>query len=373
VFVALRDIRFAKGRFALMGSVVALITLLIVLLSGLTAGLADQSTSAVRNLPADRIAFGTSGDGAPEESYADSTVTRAQLDAWTGAEGVEWAEPVGITQSRVESADGNGTAVALFGVPAEGRLAPEGLVPEDGLVVSEVIAEDFGIATGDTVAVAGTELTVSAVAPTEHYSHTPAVWTDIEVWQGIDPRVRHAEGGDAPIANVIASRLDPQANQEAVSEASDGAVDEVADTVSTTVSGSLKAIGSFSSENSSLVTMQGFLYAISALVIGAFLTVWTIQRSGDIAILKALGGSTRYLLRDALAQALIVLLLGTAVGGAVGVGLGALAASVLPFALTAATTLGPVAAMVVLGMLGAVLAVRRITSVDPLTALGGVR
>src|SRR5699024_4284054 len=41
VFVAFRDIRFAKGRFALMGSVIALITLLIVLLSGLTAGLAD--------------------------------------------------------------------------------------------------------------------------------------------------------------------------------------------------------------------------------------------------------------------------------------------------------------------------------------------
>src|SRR5699024_1665906 len=53
VFVAFRDIRFAKGRFALMGSVIALLTLLIVLLSGLTAGLADQSTSAIRNLPAD--------------------------------------------------------------------------------------------------------------------------------------------------------------------------------------------------------------------------------------------------------------------------------------------------------------------------------
>lgn len=377
MFVALRDIRFAKGRFALMGSVVALITLLIVLLSGLTAGLANQSTSAVRNLPADRIAFGTSGDGAPEESYADSTVTRAQLDAWADAEGVEWAEPVGITQSRVELEDGDGTAAALFGVVSGGQLAPEGLEPEDGLVVSEVIAEDFGIAAGDTVTVAGTELTVSAVAPTEHYSHTPAVWTDIEAWQGIDPRVRHAEGDDAPIANVIAARIDPRAGPEAVAQATDGtvdgAVDGEADTVSTTLSGSLRAIGSFSSENSSLVTMQGFLYAISALVIGAFLTVWTIQRSGDIAILKALGGSTRYLLRDALAQALIVLLVGTALGGAAGVGLGALAASFLPFALTAATTLGPVTAMVVLGMLGAVLAVRRITSVDPLTALGGVR
>ncbi|MGW5878962.1 ABC transporter permease [Nocardiopsis terrae] len=365
MFVALRDIRFAKGRFALMGSVVALITLLIVLLSGLTAGLADQSTSAVENLPAGHIAFGTSGDGAPEESYADSTVTRAQLDAWSAAEGVEWAEPVGVTRSRIELDGGEGAAVALFGVVPGGRLAPEGLGADGGLVVSEEIAEDLGVAEGDTVTVAGTELTVDALAPTEHYSHTPAVWTGIGTWQEVDPRVRHAEGEDAPIANVVASSVGPD-------EAA-GAADEAAGTVSTTLSGSLRAIGSFSSENSSLVAMQGFLYAISALVIGAFLTVWTIQRSGDVAILKALGGSTRYLLCDALAQALIVLLLGTAVGGAAGVGLGALAGSALPFSLTAATTLGPVAAMVVLGMLGAVLAVRRITSVDPLTALGGVR
>ncbi len=373
MFVALRDIRFAKGRFALMGSVVALITLLIVLLSGLTAGLADQSTSAVGNLPASHIAFGTSGEGDPEESYGDSTVTRDQLDAWADTEGVEWAEPVGITQSRVELDDGGGTAAALFGVRSDGPLAPEGLRPQDGLVVSQEISEDFGVAEGDTVTVAGTELTVRGVAPTEHYSHMPAVWADIEVWQGIDPRVRHAEGRDAPIANVVAARMEtPVGGGQSPQDVAEAA-DEGADTVSTTLSGSLRAIGSFSSENSSLVTMQGFLYAISALVIGAFLTVWTIQRSGDIAILKALGGSTRYLLRDALVQALIVLLLGTAAGGAAGVGLGALAGSVLPFSLTAATTFGPVAAMIVLGMLGAVLAVRRITSVDPLTALGGVR
>ncbi len=47
MFLAVRDIRFAKGRFALMGSVVALITLLLVMLSGLTAGLGNQSTSAI--------------------------------------------------------------------------------------------------------------------------------------------------------------------------------------------------------------------------------------------------------------------------------------------------------------------------------------
>lgn len=365
MFVAFRDIRFAKGRFALMGSVIALITLLIVLLSGLTAGLADQSTSAIRNLPADHVAFGTSGDGEVEESYADSTVSRTQLDTWSTTTGVEWAEPVGITQSRVELADGNSTAVALFGVEANGRIAPEELDTMNGLVVGDEIAEEHDVAPGDTVTIGGQELVVDALVPTEHYSHTPAVWTDIDTWQDIDPRVRHAEGEDAPIANVVAAGTDSGEAAEAA--------DDDAGTVSATLSDSLTAIGSFASENSSLVTMQGFLYVISALVVGAFLTVWTIQRGGDIAILKALGGSTKYLLRDALAQALIVLIAGAALGGAVGVGSGALAAGVLPFSLTVGTTVGPVTAMVVLGMLGAILAVRRITSVDPLTALGGVR
>lgn len=367
MFVALRDIRFARGRFALMGSVIALITLLIVLLSGLTAGLADRSTSAVEGLAADRIAFGASGDGEVEASYADSTVTAGQVEAWSAAEGVAWAEPLGITPTRVETPAEDSAAVALFGAPAGGHLAPEGLA--DGLVVGTGLAEELGVSAGDTLTVAGTALTVDALADTGDHSHMPAVWADIAVWREIDPRVRHARGEDAPVANAVAVGLAPGAD----GAASAGAADAAARTLSETRSGSRTAIGSFSSENGSLLTMQAFLYGISALVVGAFLTVWTVQRSDDIAILKALGGSTRYLLRDALAQALAVLLAGTAAGGAAGAVLGALAAGALPFSLTAATTLGPVAALVVLGMLGAVLAVRRITSVDPLTALGGVR
>lgn len=360
MFVALRDIRFAKGRFALMGSVVVLITLLIVLLSGLTAGLADQSTSAIRHLPADRVAF-----GGAEESYADSAVTSEQLGTWTGTEGIEWAEPVGITQSRFELASGGGGSVALFGLPSGTRLAPKEPSSPDHVVVGDRTAADYGLAPGDTLTVAGRDLTVEHVSGTEYFNHTPVVWVDLATWRDLDPRVRHAQGPDAPIANVIAAGV----ASDAAAEAADGA----AGTVSMSRSDSFAAIGAFSSENGSLTAMQGFLYAISALVVGAFLTVWTIQRGGDVAILKALGGSTAYLLRDALAQALVVLSLGAAAGGALGAGAGALAASVVPFALTPATTLAPVAAMVVLGMLGAALAVRRITSVDPLTALGGVR
>lgn len=358
MFVAIRDIRFAKGRFALMSSVVALITLLIVLLSGLTAGLAHQSTSAIQSLPASQIAFGTTSDQPPEESFTDSAVSQDQLDTWNAAEGVDWASPIGISQTRVE-AEQSGASVTVFGVQPGDAVAPAG-VDDGDLVISEELVEENGLRPGQPVQVGDERLRVSEVVESEYYSHTPVVWTTVDTWRDVSP----PRAGD-PVGTVLAAGMADGADPQAV--------DAAAGTVSATTADSLMALESYSSENGSLVTMQGFLYAISALVVGAFLTVWTIQRSGDVAILKALGSSTRYLLRDALAQSLIVLLIGAGAGGAVGVGLGVLAESVLPFQLTASTTVFPVVAMIVLGMAGAALAVRRVTRVDPLTALGAVR
>src|SRR6478672_6775979 len=100
MFLALRDIRFAKGRFTLMGGVVALITLLLVLLSGLTAGLGNQSTSAIAALPVDQIVFGAPAGSIAKASFTESEVTREQRHDWEGRGGVASAELLGISQGR---------------------------------------------------------------------------------------------------------------------------------------------------------------------------------------------------------------------------------------------------------------------------------
>jgi len=90
-------------------------------------------------------------------------------------------------------------------------------------------------------------------------------------------------------------------------------------------------------------------------------------------VLKALGASTRSLVKDALGQALIVLVLGIGIGLGLVALLGTLASSALPFVLSPLTTLVPGAIMVVLGLAGAAFALRSVTSADPLTALGSNR
>ncbi len=138
---------------------------------------------------------------------------------------------------------------------------------------------------------------------------------------------------------------------------------------------SLSAIGSYTSENGSLQLMRALLFAISALVIGAFFTVWTVQRSGEIAILKALGAATGYLIKDALGQALTLLALGTALGTGIAAGIGAgitaLAGDTVPFVLNLPTLLFPALVMVVLGLTGAAVSLRTVTTVDAaITARG---
>ncbi|MFF8774972.1 ABC transporter permease [Kitasatospora sp. NPDC015120] len=358
MFVAWRDLRFAKGRFALMGTVIVLITVLVGLLSGLTAGLGRQNISAITGLPADHLAFGRPADG-QKLSFTDSQVTPGQWQGWARTPGVTGAQPLGIATTKA-AAGPRTAALSVFGVPEGSSLAPQGaaLVPGRA-VLSETAAEDLGgLRPGDAFTVAGHPLTVAAVSGDASYSHTPVVWTTLADWQ------RAAPGG-AGHATVVALTTAKGADL--------GAADAALGTETRSRDDALAAIGSYTSENGSLQLMRGFLFAISALVIGAFFTVWTIQRSGDIAVLKALGASTRYLLRDALGQAVVLLLLGTALGTALAAGLGALIGSAVPFVLDAPTVLVPAVVMIALGAVGAALSVRRITSVDPLTALGSAR
>ncbi|WP_439690911.1 ABC transporter permease [Curtobacterium sp. SP.BCp] len=368
MFVAWRDLRFARGRFVLIGSVVALITLLVGFLAGLTGGLAAQNVSAVLALPGDRIVLQQPSDGQP--TFADSRIGREALAGWRASAGVDEVVPVGIVQGRAvraagsavgATADGAAVGVALFGLPASAdrdgvaALAPRS-VDEVGL--SAGAAHDLGVRAGDRVTIAGTTFRVATVGGDAWYSHTPVVAMTPGAWSTADQRL----GGDGD-PTVLAVSGDPDW----------ATVAERTHTSAATPLASLTALETFKSEVGSLGLMIAMLFGVSALVVGAFFTVWTMQRSGDVAVLKALGASTPSLVRDALGQALVVLVVGIGVGTAAVVGLGTLAGGTLPFLLSPLTTLVPGVVMALLGLAGAAVALRTVTAADPLTALGSNR
>lgn len=352
MFVAIRDVRFAKGRFALMGGVVTLITLLVVLLSGLTAGLGRGNTSAITDLPADHLVFSAPGDG-QSLSFTESSISPAVQQEWSRVPGVVHEDPIRIAMSRA-TAGPRTEGVAVFAVAPGSRLAPD--VAEGRVVLSAKAAQGMAVTVGDRLELAGRPVTVAAVRGADEFSHAPVVWTS-----RADAPATGQQRGSATVIALTTKAADLPA------------ADARLGTETVTSGDALSAIGSYTSENGSLQLMRALLFAISALVIGAFFTVWTVQRSGEIAILKAVGASTRYLLKDALGQALALLVVGTAIGTAVAAGLGALAGSAVPFVLDLPTLLFPAVVMIVLGLAGAAVSLRRVTTVDPLTALGSAR
>ena len=350
MFIAIRDLRFARGRFALLGGVIALMTLMVVLLSGLTAGLGHASVSAVEALPVDAIAFQEPTEG-QDPAFATSALPADADAAYEDAPEVDSAHPIGIATNRIGGQD-SAAAVTLIG--ADAALLPpveQGRAPGHGEVaVTAELADEESLAVGDSIDIAGQGLEVAGTTEATSFNHLPVVYTDLGTWRD----AARAEG-------MTAVGLTG---------------DDIAATPGTVVvsrTEAFDAVGGYASEQASLNLMRALLLGISALIVGAFFTVWTMQRTPDLAVVRAMGASRGYLLRDALAQAGIVLVFGAAVGGAAAAGIGALAASVMPFVLNAATFLAPIGAMVVVGAIGAAVSVRRITAVDPVTALGAAR
>lgn len=355
MFLSLRDLRFAKGRFTLMSSALFLISLMVVMLSGLTTGLGNQSIAAVQQLGADHFAFGRPADG-QSLSFGESTVTAQQRDTLAATPGVDAATLVGIAPVRITSGTRE-VAASAFGVDGNSFVAP---VPLDAgsAAVDTDLAKDAGWRVGSRITLGDKTFTITVLVDDSFYSHQPVVWIDHDAWRSLPS----AGGSDG---TVIALRTDGSFDGDRAAASSGTALADE--------KGAVDAIGSYTSERGSLLLMQAMLMTVSALVVGAFFTVWTIQRSQDLAVLKAVGASTKYLLKDALGQSLIVLALGAGLGTVAAVGLGAIASRFVPFTLTVSGTLVPFAALIVMGMIGAAAALARIVSIDPQTALANSR
>jgi putative ABC transport system permease protein len=376
MFLALREMSFARGRFVLMGSVVSLIAVLMVLLSGLSVGLVNDGVSGLKKLPVSSFAFESGVD--KSAAFSRSIVDSKTADVWADVTGVAEATPFGLTLVNTRTDRGVDVDLALFGIETNSWLVPTAatggkLAGPDQVLLAGTL-EDEGVAVGDLIVVdqLGRELEVVGFLDGQHtFGHVDVGYVDLRTWQEIRAGVR---SGDVVPDHVyqevtsIAVRNEESAGPDLL------AADEAAGTTTMTLEESFGASPGYTAELTTVQMIQWFLYAISALVVGAFFTVVTIQRRQEIAVMRAMGASTGYLLRDSMAQSVILLLVATALGMGVGLLLGAsLSASAMPFALDPSAVAVAGAFLVLLGLVGAAFGVLRVTRVDPLTALGASR
>ncbi|WP_422332085.1 ABC transporter permease, partial [Rhodococcus sp. (in: high G+C Gram-positive bacteria)] len=166
MFVASRDLRAARGRFALISVVVLLVALLVTFLSGLTSGLRHQNVSAVEGIDADAIVFAETGS---EASFDESALTEEQVALWR-RDAVS-VVPIGLGRGTAGRGDGAHSSVAVIGADSGfGDRTPR----EPGtIVLSQGAARSLDAAVGDSVSVGAGPFTVASIIGDDWYSHTP--------------------------------------------------------------------------------------------------------------------------------------------------------------------------------------------------------
>lgn len=380
MFIALRDLIHAKGRFALMGLVVALVAYLMTFLSGLSGGLISNNVSGLIAAPVTHFAF--QYDDRP--TFRSSLVDRPMWEGWQARSGVRHAEPLGHTTFNGRNQRDEPVEFVLWGVRPGSFLdvpvasgSPIGTTG-NGVVISRLMA-DKGVQIGDTITLDRvlTELKVIGITADErNYEHVPIVYAPLPKWQ----EATFGPPGGAPpgeklpdvvfdYASAVALDLDPAMTPEQIA-----AADSELGTTTLDLKASFQTSPAYQVEVFTVVAIQAFLVVTSAVLIGAFFLIWTIQRTAEIGLVKALGASNGYLLRDSLGQALLLLLGGIALGVALAVASGVIfkanAAAGTPFQFDVPTVVMSAALLLVAGLLGGAVSLRRITAVEPLIALG---
>ena len=344
----------------LVALVVALVAVLSTVLAGLADGLVADGTSGVRALPFSHLAMEPNSKAV----FSRSTLHPEAVETWRQVPGAQ-ATPVGVSFANGASVNGGPSIdLALFGLERDSFLAtrPEALVALDGAPGMVLAAElqDQGVKVGDRYRIGASDVVLPVLGFTYagSYGHVPLAFTSLVTWQSIQ------YGSDARGRfSAIALNLPEGADVSAVNNS--------AGTEIMTKNESYAGSPGFSAETSTMSLIRVFLLAISALIVGAFFTVLTVQRTRQIGLLKALGASSGYVLRDGLGQMTIVVVAATAVGCAAGAAITTLlGGGSVPITLSVATVVTSAALLIVTGIVGSLVPFRRITAIEPAIALG---
>ncbi|EMR06847.1 acidobacterial duplicated orphan permease [Bhargavaea cecembensis DSE10] len=363
MFLAWREIRQNKLRFALVTAVLLLVSYLVFFLSGLASGLAGLNREAVDKWQADGIYL-------TDES--DKSLTQSMMEADLADE-VEADEAAVLAQTNLIADNGDvKSGVALFGIRPDEFIMPEptegnGFSEEFEVIASDSLKEE-GFSIGDELDLSGSEetLTITGFTDEARFNAAPVLYMNLDDFEKVRP-------GAAALAqqDEIAGQEEQSGmvNAIVVRGAQPGDVPEDLEYMESETF--IENLPGYTEQNLTLTFMIYFLFAISAAVVAIFLYVLTVQKISMFGVMKAQGISSAYLSRSVIAQTFILAVIGVLIG----FGLTVLTGQFLPAAVPVSFDYGMMAiygaVLIVVAILGALVSVWTIVKIDPLEAISG--
>lgn len=363
--LALLEVFRKPGRFAVAGGALTMLTLLLLFLGGLLDGLYLGATGALRSQPDGAIVF--SADS--RESILRSAATADQRDEIAGIDGVERAGGLGVTLLGVripgvdEIADG-----AVIGYELDSGSIPA--PPPEGEAWADTTLEAAGASLGDTITVgpAATPVVISGWVDDANFLGQSGIWVSPATWR----TVQNANRPDIQVGpddfQAIVAEVDDSVTAEALAER----IDEFGGGATSSLStiDAANSLPGVAEQDATFGAIIGTTFFVVGLVVALFFALLTLERVGLYAVLKAFGTPSRTLVLGVAAQAVAV--------AVISFGFGALLTYLLSLGIPASVpvqfTLGrgitTLVGITVTAVIGGLVSLRRIISVDPAAAIG---
>lgn len=337
--MAWKEIIKNKSRFIILGSIVFLVSLLTLIISGLSNGLSQDNAALIKDMPEGTFYMNAEAD----ETYNLSkinTETENQIK-----KNHKNTTALSIQMGFVNDTEDKQRSVAFV------TSTKSGLFPavKDGDVLLDESLENKGIKIGDKLTnnQLSKDLVVKGFIEQQKFSHAPVAFINPvnyqEMYQIEDMQMVFVSGNAEP---TVISGVDTFSNKDFLS-----------------------TIPSYSAEQLSLNMIVWFLVVISGMLFGIFFYMMNVQKIGLYGILKAIGVKTSALFKMMWTQMLVITTIALTLSVGVSQLFSAIAPEGMPFHLTLGATVQLVIVFLIIGFMGATLSGIQIKKIQPLQAI----
>lgn len=365
---ALREMRRAMVRFALLMASIGLLVFLILFQQTLQNGLITSFVGAIEQQSAPVLVYSVDG----RRNLQGSLITpdlEAQIRA---VDGVGRAGLIGQGTFSV-TAGGELATAALIAYSDPELGAPDsmtaGRLPDaEGEVVAIDSAAEDGFDIGDTVTVepGGLELTVVGLAERIGYQASTTLFSTYDTYEAVVRAANPDATGVLPAVMGVAP-ADGVTDEQLVQRINDAVPD--ADAL-TRADAAAETPGVAQVRQSFQVIF--LLYGLVVpLVTGLFFLIITLQKANALTLLRAVGVPASSLVRSLLFQVVVVLAIGIGIGIALYTPLSNQRLGGIPLSFQTGAVVFWSVTLMVLGVISSLVSARRVLRIDPLEATTG--
>ena len=358
MFLAINEIKDAKLRYSLIVGLLTLVSYLMFFLSGLAFGLIDQNRSSINHWNADTVLL---------SSEANKTIGLSNLKLSDkeslSADNVEpFSQMVTVAVTEKNSNEVIKQKVSIFGVNNGSFLIPpviQGRTFEakNEVVIEKSLSEKEGFAIGDTIKTASSDTELKIVGYTEksRFNVAPVIYMNINDFQVL----KYGDNKliDNPIINAFVVKGELKDYDSSIFQ-------------KVSIADFINELPGYSAQILTFGLMIGFLIVISAIIIGIFMYVLTIQKTPIFGIMKAQGISNGIIGISVLSQTFLLSLVGSILGLVGTWGTSLVLPSAVPFLGNGLYYSIIFVSLIIFSLVGTLFSILAIRKIDPLKAIG---